>query len=81
VDVIELQLEIDPNDPLPIREIGINIKDKIIMIMPWRSNYGYWTGDNNVELNQFKKEFNAIEISKEEFEKNWNLFSKNNSTS
>jgi hypothetical protein len=60
VDVIELQLEIDPNDPLPIREIGINIKDKIIMIMPWRSNYGYWTGDNNVELNQFKKEFNAL---------------------
>jgi hypothetical protein len=73
-NVNEWQLELDTDDPLPLREIGIDLNGKVIIKMPWRNNYGYWTGDNNVELKQFKENFGAIEISKEEFEKNWTAY-------
>ena len=43
--------------------------------MPYNDNYGYWT-DNNLLLNDFKKHFVVTEISKEIFEKSWELFDK-----
>lgn len=76
-DVAEWQLEIDPTDNLPTREIGKDINGKIILIMPWRDNYGYWT-DNNITIDYFKDHFKATNIDKSEFEMNWDAFAKNN---
>lgn len=76
-DVAEWQLEIDPTDNLPTREIGKDINGKIILIMPWRDNYGYWT-DNNITIDYFKDHFKATNIDKSEFDKNWDAFAKNN---
>ena len=77
-DVTEWQLEIDPTDNLPTREIGKDINGRIILIMPWRDNYGYWT-DNNITIDYFKDHFKAKNIDKAEFDKNWDTFVKNNS--
>ncbi|SDM00114.1 hypothetical protein SAMN05421813_104200 [Daejeonella rubra] len=40
--------------------------------MPFKYNYGYWI-DNNLVLDDFRKQFAAIEISKENFEEKWKL--------
>jgi len=76
-DIVEWQLEIDPADNLPAREIGKDINGNTILIMPWRDNYGYWT-DNNITLDYFKEHFKATNIDKADFEKNWDSFTKNN---
>ena len=76
-DVAEWQLEIDTSDNLPNREIGKDINGKIILIMPWRDNYGYWT-DNNITIDYFKEHFKATNMDKLEFDKNWDAFAKNN---
>ncbi|MBL7922080.1 MAG: hypothetical protein JNJ40_17325 [Bacteroidia bacterium] len=62
---------------MPTREIGKDINGKIILIMPWRDNYGYWT-DNNITIDYFKDHFKATNIDKSEFEMNWDAFAKNN---
>jgi hypothetical protein len=74
-DVAEWQLEIDPSDNLPIREIAKDLNDKTIFIMPWRNNYGYWT-DNDITLDYFKNQFKAVDINKAEFNQNWDEFAK-----
>lgn len=66
-------IEIRNDNKYPYREIGLDILQRPIMIMPWRKNYGYWT-DNNLQLKDFKTIFNAAVISKEEFDKYWNEF-------
>lgn len=76
-DVAEWQLEIDSTDNLPTREIGKDMNGKIILIMPWHDNYGYWT-DNDITLDYFKDHFNATNIDKSEFDKNWDAFANNN---
>jgi|SRR5215203_1050068 len=38
------------------REIGLDILQQPIMIMPWRRNYGYWI-DHNLLLKDFKSLF------------------------
>jgi hypothetical protein len=55
------------------REIGLDSSGKTIMIMPWEKNYGYWT-DNNLVIENFRTNFETININKEEFEKYWNSF-------
>lgn len=70
-------IEFEADSYYPNREIGLNNLDKPIMIMPWKKNYGYWT-DNNLVIEDFRLHFNTIDISKKEFEKNWNLFEKEN---
>ncbi len=70
-------IEFEADSYYPSREIGLNNLDKPIMIMPWKKNYGYWT-DNNLVIEDFRLHFNTIDISKKEFEKNWNLFEKEN---
>src|SRR5262245_1047177 len=69
-EVEEWQLEIDPENFLPVREIGIGRNGNVLLIMPWRENYGYWT-DNNLTLAGFKERFNCSELKVEEFQKNW----------
>ncbi len=76
-DVAEWQLEIDPGNNLPTREIGKDMNGEIILIMPWRDNYGYWT-DNTITLDYFKEHFMATPIDKADFDYNWDLFAKNN---
>lgn len=66
-------LEFKDGNQYPNREIGLDILQEPIMIMPWRKNYGYWI-DNNLVLNDFKSIFNSTEITEEEFEKFWNQF-------
>jgi len=72
-DVLEWQLEIEEKSKLPIREIGIDRSGKVLMIMPWQRNYGYWT-DNSLTLELFISLFKATSISKDEFEENWEKF-------
>jgi len=72
-DVAEWQLEIDPSNSLPNREIGKDVTGKIILIMPWRENYGYWT-DNSITIDYFVDHFKAIGIDKSEFDNNWDSF-------
>lgn len=66
-------IEFKNGDQYPNREIGLDILQQPIMMMPWRNNYGYWI-DNNLMLSDFKSIFSANEITKEEFEKLWDQF-------
>lgn len=72
--VTEWQLEIDPIDNLPIREIGKGSNNKIVLIMPWRDNCGYWTDNTGMKLEDFISHYKAINMDKTEFEKNWESF-------
>ncbi|MES2593500.1 MAG: hypothetical protein V4608_16575 [Bacteroidota bacterium] len=76
-DVSEWLLEIDPVDNLPIREIAKDTSGKILFIMPWRNDYGYWT-DNNIKTDYFMEYFKASIIDKAEFNNNWDEFAKLN---
>lgn len=73
-DVTEWQLEIDPIDKLPKREIGKDINGNVILILPWRNNYGFWT-DEDITIDYFRDHFKAENIDKNTFDKNWNSFS------
>ncbi|MEO6542082.1 MAG: hypothetical protein ABIN74_13850 [Ferruginibacter sp.] len=66
-------IEFENEHEYPSREIGLDTSKKPIMIMPWQKNYGYWT-DNNLLLKDFRAHFETVDITKEEFETNWNLF-------
>lgn len=72
-DVAQWLVEFENDGQYPTREIGLDIHQQPIMIMPWRKNYGYWV-DNNLLLPDFKTKFKAIEIAKEEFENFWQQF-------
>jgi len=66
-------VEFENENEIPIREIGINEENKVILKMPYLKNYGYWT-DNHLLINDFKNHFNVTEITKEIFEQNWKSF-------
>jgi len=66
-------LECDIESGIPEREIGLNTEGCVIMKMPYKDNYGYWT-DNNLMLEDFKKQFSISEIDKAKFEQNWSSF-------
>ena len=66
-------IEFENDSYYPNREIGLDSSGKTIMIMPWEKNYGYWT-DNNLVIENFRSNFETINITKEEFEKYWNSF-------
>lgn len=70
-------IEFEGDSYYPNREIGLDIHGNPIMIMPWKKNYGYWT-DNNLVLKDFRSNFETVDISKEEFEKQWKLFESEN---
>ena len=73
-DVQEWKIEYDNTENCAWREIGFDKNGKVIMVMPFHNNYGYWT-DNNLTLEDFKK-FEYIEISATEFESEWNSYTK-----
>lgn len=77
-NVTEWLLEINNDDKLPNREIGIDKYGQVLFIMPWHNNYGYWT-DNQIGLDYFKSHFKAVTIDIYEFENKWNEFINNNS--
>lgn len=66
-------IEFEADSYYPNREVGLDISDTPIIIMPWQRNYGYWT-DNNLTIENFRSHFKTVDISKEEFERNWKLF-------
>ena len=73
-------IEFEGDSYYPNREIGLDISDIPILVMPWRKNYGYWT-DNELTLEDFRSHFDSTSSSKEEFERNWKLFNENNRAS
>ena len=71
IDNVEYQLlECEIESGIPEREIGIDKNGTVIVKMPFKDNYGYWT-DNNLIFNDFIEKFKATEIEKKEFEFNW----------
>ena len=76
-EVSQWLVEFKNGEKYPNREIGLNVFQHPIMIMPWRRNYGYWI-DNNLLLDDFKSNFKAVEITEEEFENHWQQFLKDN---
>ena len=63
-------IECDRISGIPQREIGLDAQGRVIIKMPFKENYGYWT-DNNLLLDSFKQHFNAFEITREVFEQHW----------
>lgn len=77
IDEVQYWLvECDNETGIPEREIGLDKEGRVIIKMPYKDNYGYWT-DNDLLLNDFKEHFVVFEISKDSFEQNWELFDKN----
>lgn len=68
-------VECDNESGIPEREIGLDKEGRVILKMPYKDNYGYWT-DNNLLLNDFKEYFVVSEISKDSFEQSWDSFDK-----
>ena len=68
-------VECETETGIPQREIGLDEQGRLILKMPYKNNYGFWT-DNNLLLADFKEHFTVSEISKESFESNWELFDK-----
>lgn len=69
-------VECESETGIPQREIGFDEQGRSIVKMPFRKNYGYWT-DNNLQLEEFREDFEVSEIPKEVFEQQWNLFNDN----
>lgn len=68
-------VECDNESGIPQREIGLDKEGRVILKMPFKANHGYWT-DNNLLLNDFEELFVVSKISKDSFEKSWELFDK-----
>lgn len=63
-------LEFESKESLPNREIGLNPSGEVIMKMPYKENYGYWT-DNNITYPYFTENFPCEVITAEYFESQW----------
>jgi|SRR5688572_13354773 hypothetical protein len=73
IDEVKIWLiECDNNGGLPQREIGIDKDGQVIIKMPFKNNWGYWT-DNNLVLEDFRQRFQTNEISQDFFETKWLL--------
>ncbi len=66
-------IEFEDDSYYPNREIGLNESGIPIVIMPWKTNYGYWT-DSNLVMKDFRSNFATEEIPKKLFTENWKLF-------
>lgn len=69
-DVTYWLLEFD-EDNVPIREIGLDNNNEIILKMPYKKNYGFWT-DNELLYDDFINRFSAVSIDSIMFEAKWN---------
>ena len=68
-DVKYWMIEFDETG-LAEREIGLDRNSKVILKMPFKNNYGYWT-DNNLQFDDFIKTFVCEKIEKKVFEHKW----------
>ncbi len=69
-DVVYWLLEFDEDD-VPIREIGLDKNNEVILKMPYKKNYGFWT-DNELLYDDFINRFSAVSIDSIMFEAKWN---------
>ena len=67
-------LEVNEDEGTPEREIGLDDKGNVMMIMPWQDNYGFWT-DSSVQVDELAKSSDMTFGDKEEFERLWDSFS------
>ena len=72
-DVRQWILEVDDEEGTPEREIGLDENGKVVMIMPWKNNYGFWT-DSPVQIDDLAKTHEMNFVDKEEFERLWTAF-------
>lgn len=63
-------LEFENKNEFPIREIGLDKNKNIILKMPYKNNYGYWT-DNNMRYEDFLSSFKCKIVSEDYFNKKW----------
>lgn len=68
-DAIYWIVEFD-EDGIPIREIGLDENDNVILKMPYKKNYGYWI-DNNMKYQDFISHFDAKKIDEKYFNEKW----------
>lgn len=66
-------LEFNDIESIPIREVGLDSENRVILKMPYKKNYGYWT-DNVLKYNDFERLFKIKKISKEFFIERWENF-------
>ncbi|MGI6243743.1 MAG: hypothetical protein ACOYJK_09480 [Prevotella sp.] len=53
-----------------VREIGFDFQHHIIVKLPDKRNYGFWI-DSNMEIENFKKDFDIQMATKQEFNNLW----------
>ncbi|WP_347375134.1 hypothetical protein, partial [Aequorivita sp. Q41] len=68
-------IELDNETGIPQREIGMDKRGRIIVKMPFKKNYGFWT-DSNLVFTDFISQFDTSDISRDTFENYWSLFEK-----
>lgn len=61
------------DEGIPEREIGLDKNNRVLVIAPWKNNFGYWT-DNQLELKDFIKSFEVSPISEDEFNNLWDEY-------
>jgi hypothetical protein len=76
-NVKEWILEVDDEDGMPMREVGLDDKGNAIMIMPWKENYGFWS-DSLFSVDNLATSYAITFSNKAEFDKLWEEFEKNN---
>lgn len=54
-------LEFEDDKSIPISEIGLDFQGNVILKMPYKKNYGYWT-DNLLKYNDFNRLFKITKI-------------------
>lgn len=64
-------LEFEDEESTVVREIGLDEDSNVIMKMPYKKNYGYWS-DVDMSYLDYIKRFRNESISKEYFEEKWN---------
>ncbi|MXV37296.1 hypothetical protein GO491_01200 [Flavobacteriaceae bacterium Ap0902] len=71
IDEVRIWLiEFDEED-IPIREIGLKENGEVILKMPFKKNYGFWT-DNILKYSDFIERFSAEPIDAIFFNEKWN---------
>ena len=55
-----------------LREIGYDKNNNVLLVLPLNDNLGYWA-NNNLTLEEYKK-LNAVNVTADQFEKDWNSF-------
>lgn len=61
---------------LVVREIGVDVDGNVLFLAPSKRNYGYWC-DLDVDIEFYKRHFDLVGISKEEFDSLWESLNDN----